>query len=196
VKIRRLIRLSLAMSAGLLLAGDLLAAEPPAEAAGRGADEFLIGVEDSLRVVVWGEAELSVTVAVRPDGRITVPLVNDLEVVGLTPMEVRDLIAERLGKFIRDPNVTVIVDEINSFRVYFLGEVNTQGALNFAKPPSLLQAIAAAGGLTEFSKSEIVLVRVQGDAEQRFTVNYKHLIAGDPRQPNLYLQPGDTLIFP
>jgi polysaccharide export outer membrane protein len=196
VKTRRLNCLSLAMTAGLLLSGGLRAAEPPARAAGQRADEFLIGIEDRLRVVVWGEPELSVEVQVRPDGRITVPLVNDLKVVGLAPMEVRDLIAEQLGKFIRDPNVTVIVDEINSFRVYFLGEINTQGTLNFTQPPSLLQAIAAAGGLTEFSKNEVVLVRVRDGAEQRFNINYKQLVAGDPRQPNLFLKPGDTLIFP
>jgi polysaccharide export outer membrane protein len=159
-------------------------------------DEFIIGAEDLLRVVVWGETELSLQVRVRPDGRITVPLVNDIAVVGLTPMQVRDEIEERLSKFIRDPNVTVIVDQINSFRVYFLGEVTIQGAINFSKAPRILQGIAAAGGLSQFSKKEIIILRQQGDVETRFLINYKHLIAGDPREANIYLQAGDTLIFP
>jgi len=141
VKMRSLICMSLALAAGLSLAADPQTTAGPAEDPSAG---YIIGVEDALRVVVWGEPELSVAVRVRPDGQITVPLVNDITVVGLTPMQVRELIMERLGTFIRDPNVTVIVDEINSFRVYFLGEVTLQGAINFSKPPRLLQGIAAA----------------------------------------------------
>jgi polysaccharide export outer membrane protein len=159
-------------------------------------EDYVIGPEDVLQVVVWGEPDLSLSLKVRPDGKITVPLINDIRVVGLTPMEVRDVIAERLREFIRDPNVTVIVDQINSFRVFFIGEVASQGAISFTRAPTLLQAIAEAGGLTEFAKKEIVLLRRQDGVEKRFVVNYKQLLAGDPRQENLELRPGDTLIVP
>lgn len=158
--------------------------------------DYVIGVEDVLSVVVWGEPELSRPVKVRPDGRITVPLVDDISVIGMTPIAVKALIRERLAEFIRDPNVTVIVDQINSFRVYFVGEVNTQGVVHFTHPPRLLQAIASAGGLSQFSKKEVVLLRQRAGVETRIVVNYKRLVAGDPGQENLYLEPGDTLIFP
>jgi polysaccharide export outer membrane protein len=159
--------------------------------------EYRVGIDDVLKVVVWGELALSQeALKVRPDGAITVPLVNDIRVVGLTPMQIRDLLAEKLAQYIRDPNVTVIVQEINSFRVYFLGEVTIQGAQSFSRPPRLLQAIAAAGGLTQFSKKEVVLLRQEGATETRHSINYKLLVAGDPRQENVWLRPGDTLIFP
>jgi polysaccharide export outer membrane protein len=177
-----------------LAAQDLAAA---AKSADQALDEYRIGIEDVLRVAVWGEPGLSIeALKVRPDGKITVPLVNDIHVVGLTPLEVKELITGKLGEFIREPNVTVIVQQINSFRIYFLGEVTTQGAINFTRPPRLLQAVAAAGGLTQFSKKEIVLLRQQGGVEKRYPINYKQLLAGDPRQENLWLQPGDTLLFP
>lgn len=158
------------------------------------AGEYVIGVEDVLRIVVWGEPELTISVQVRPDGRITVPLVNDISVAGLRPSRVREIIAERLTAFIRDPHVTVIVEAINSFRVYFLGEVNLQGTLQFYRPTRLLQAISAAGGLTDFAKKELILLRQDGGLEKRFVIDYKRLIAGDPRQENLLLMPGDTVL--
>jgi polysaccharide export outer membrane protein len=158
-------------------------------------DEYTVGVEDVLRVFVWGEPELSVQVQVRPDGKITVPLVHDIAVKGLTPHEIRDRVTEELSKLIRDPNVTVIVEQINSFRVFFLGEVREQGTLQFYRPTTLLQGVAAAGGLTEFSKKDITLVRAENGVEKRHKIDYKRLIAGDPSQPNLLLKAGDTLIF-
>ena len=179
-----------------LVLGGVVSAETPDNPAAVDSLDYVIGVEDVLSVVVWGEPELSRPVKVRPDGRITVPLVDDIHVVGMTPIAVKELIRKRLAEFIRDPNVTVIVDQINSFRVYFVGEVNQQGALNFTHPPRLLQAIAAAGGLSQFSKKEVVLLRQRSGIETRIVVNYKRLVAGDPGQENLFLEPGDTLIFP
>jgi len=171
-----------------------------AETAEKPVDEqnggYVIGLEDVLSIVVWGEPELSRPVKVRPDGRITVPLADDIQVVGMTPMAVKALITEKLAEFIVDPNVTVIVDQMNSFRVYFIGEVTTQGAVIFTQPPRLLQAIATAGGLSQFSKKEVVLLRQRSGIETRIVVNYKRLVGGDPGQENLYLEPGDTLIFP
>lgn len=161
----------------------------------RPARDYRIGIEDVLRVFIWGEADLSERVIVRPDGKITVPLVNDLEVVGLTTDQVRERIAAALAKFIREPTVSVIVEQINSYRLYFIGEVNKQGAMNFFRPIRLLQAIAAAGGPTQFASKEIVLLREENGVERRMVVNYKRLIAGEPGEDNIYLQAGDTLLF-
>jgi polysaccharide export outer membrane protein len=156
--------------------------------------DYTIGIEDVLRVVVWNEPDLTVEVSVRPDGKITIPLVNDIQVAGYSPHEVRDLIAEQLSQFIREPGVTVIVAEINSFRVFILGEVNEQGMLNFRRPTRLLQALASAGGLTEFSRKAALLVREQHGEEERIQINLKPLLAGNPDSENLALLPNDTVI--
>mgnify|MGYP001036319063 CR=1 FL=1 len=178
---------------GSLLALPARAAESAPEAADAPGD-YKIGIEDVLRVAVWGESALDLTVRVRPDGKITVPLVNDVRVEGLSPEAVRREIASRLSGFIREPNVTVIVEEINSFRVYVLGEVNHQGPIPFNRPTRLPQAISAAGGLTQFSKKEVTLLRDEGGIERRVRVDYKKLLEGDPAQGNLYLRPGDTIL--
>ena len=156
---------------------------------------FTIGIEDKLSIVVWGEPGLSMEVTVRPDGKITIPLVHDVDVDGLTPDQVCATLTERLGQFVRDPNVTVIVQEINSFRVFFVGEVTTKGAIKFVRPIRVLQAVAMAGGPTEFSKKEITLLREEFGVEKRISIDYRKLLAGDPAQENIPLRPGDTLIF-
>ena len=156
--------------------------------------EWVIGVEDVLRVVTWGEADLTLTVKVRPDGRITLPLVNDIVVAGLTPDQVRLKVTEGLAAFINAPNVTVIVEEINSFRVYFLGEITTKGPIQFYRETSLLQGLATAGGLTEYAKNEITILREGFGVEKRIKVDYKKLWAGDLGQENLRLEPGDTVL--
>jgi polysaccharide export outer membrane protein len=155
--------------------------------------DYVIGIEDVLHVSVWGEPALNLTVRVRPDGKITVPLVNDVRVVGQTPEQARRTLAARLGNFIRDPNVTVVVDEINSFRIYVLGEVNKQGVLEFRRPVRLLQALSTAGGLTQFSKKELMILRDQDGVEQRIRVDYKRLVSPEGGG-NLFLKPDDILI--
>ena len=104
-------------------------------------------------------------------------------------------ITSKLGDFVRDPNVTVIVEEINSFRVYFLGEVQTPGALLFYRPIRVLQAISMAGGPTEFSKGGVTVLREEYGVEKRIQIDYKKLLTGAPGQENIYLKPGDTVIF-
>jgi polysaccharide export outer membrane protein len=176
---------------GLLLAQEPTAVDDEATAA---VENYDIGIEDVLRVVVWNEPDLTVDVAVRPDGKITLPLIDDVDVKGRSPLEVRDMITERLSRFIREPSVTVIVAEINSFRIFILGEVNTQGMLTFRRPTRLLQALASAGGLTQYSKKEALLLRDQYGVEKRVQINLKHLLAGDAKTENLLLLPNDTLI--
>lgn len=156
--------------------------------------DYTIGIEDVLTISVWGEAALNLKVRVRPDGKITIPLVNDIRVEGRTGEQVRQTLTEGLGKFIRDPKVTVIVEEIHSFRVYILGEVANQGVQEFHSPTRILQAVASAGGLTQFSKKEITLLRQEEGVEQRIKVDYKRLVGGDRNEKNLYLKPGDTIL--
>jgi polysaccharide export outer membrane protein len=163
------------------------------EALAPGAD-YRIGIEDVLRVTVWGEPNLDTRVRVRPDGKISLPLTNEIVVEGLTPDEIRREVASRLARLIRDPTVSVIVEEINSFRVYVLGEVAHQGAMTFSRPIRLLQALATAGGLTPYSKKEIVLLRDVNGTEQRLRIDYSRLLAGHPGTANLYLRPGDTIL--
>jgi polysaccharide export outer membrane protein len=169
--------------------------QPPDETRPKAREGYIVGIEDELEIVVWGEANLTKKVKVRPDGKISLPLANDIEVAGLTPDKIRQVIAEKLAQFVREPNVTVVVDQINSFRVYFLGEVNAQGMISFYRPTRLLQGIASAGGLTEFAKKEITLIREAYGVEQRIPIDFKRLLAGDPSQENIYLQPGDVLLF-
>jgi len=177
------------------LACGSVAAQTPSPTARLNPDDYLIGIEDRLRVFVWGEPDLSVEVQVRPDGFITVPLVNEVSVVGKSPEQVRRAVSTALAKYIREPLVTVIVEEINSYRVYFLGEINDQGVLNFYRPTTLLQGVAAAGGLTEFAKKEITLLRIKSGKERRINIDYKKLLAGDGSAENIYLEAGDTLLF-
>jgi polysaccharide export outer membrane protein len=190
---RRLLLTLLSISAFAASLGQAQEAEPEAEKNGW-PTEYVIGVEDVLNVVTWGEPELSLTAKVRPDGRITIPLVNDVMVAGSTPMEVRERIADGLAAFINAPNVTVIVEEINSFRVYFLGEVRTQGPVQFYRETRLLQGIATAGGLTEFAKKNITVLREEYGIERRIEIDYKKLWAGNPGQENIRLLPGDTVL--
>jgi polysaccharide export outer membrane protein len=191
---RKLICLPL-IALAMLISNAVVAESAPWKPDLPGSDtDYIIGVEDVLTIAVWGETSLSATVFVRPDGKITFPLVNDILVAGLTPNEVREALGERLANFIRDPNVTVIVDKINSFRVYLLGEVAIQGVLNFNRPVRVLQAISIAGGFTQFSKREIIILRQEEGGEMRISINYKRLMSGEEGENNLFLQPGDTLL--
>jgi polysaccharide export outer membrane protein len=187
-------RTALPFAGPILLAAGLVAAAET-EGASATTSAYRVGVEDEVRVFVWGEDDLSGRFRVRPDGKITVPLVRDIEVAGATTEEVRERIVAALTRYIREPNVTVIVEAINSYRVYFLGEIGRQGALQFYRPTRILQGIAAAGGLTEFAKKEITLIREENGTEKRVSIDYKRLIGGDPAEENFFLLPGDTLIF-
>jgi len=173
----------------------LVAQDADTEARAKHDEAYRIGIEDVVRVSVWGEGNLDISQKVRPDGMITVPLVNDVKVAGLTTAQVRETVSEKLKDYLRDPNVTVMIEEINSFRIYLLGEVNQQGPLQFYRPTRLLQAVAQAGGLTPFSKKTITILREEFGAEKRIEVDYKKLWAGDPSQENILLKPGDTLLF-
>ena len=168
--------------------GDAAATEAP-PAAG-----YQVGIEDVLKVFVWGEPDVSMEVIVRPDGMITLPLIDDIHVVGLTTTEIRDIIAAELAALINKPTVTVILEEYNSFRVFILGEVISQGELNFRQPTRFLQALAKAGGITEFSKKDAVILRSVNGSDWRMPVDLKKLLTGSSAVQDPYLQPNDTII--
>jgi len=185
----------LAFAMGGLLFGPARAQAPasvPEVPSGSG--EYVVGVEDRLRITVWREQELALSVIVRPVGRITFPLVGDIQAAGRTASELDVQITAALADFIREPVVTVIVEEIKYFRVYFLGEFNTRGPIQFYRPTRLLQGVATAGGLTEFAKKDLTILREEYGVEKRIQIDYKQLVAGTRGHENLYLKPGDTVI--
>ncbi len=126
----------------------------------RPAEPYVVGIEDKLMISVYKDPELSRPVKVRPDGKISLPIIQDVEVVGRTPAEIASILTAKLRDYFQfDPQVTVIVEEINSFRVYFLGEVSKQGPIQFYRPTRVLQAVATAGGPTEYAKKQITIIR-------------------------------------
>ena len=156
---------------------------------------YAIGPEDVLNVYVWKEETLSRTVPVRVDGKISLPLVNEVQAAGLTPPQLQEIVAEKLKEFIDDPVVSVIVMESNSFKVFVSGEIKTPGVHRLRSETSLLQIISMAGGFTEWANPKKVLViRREDGREVRMIVNYRKMVDG--KVPALILKPGDTIIVP
>ena len=159
--------------------------------------DYVVGAEDVLGIVFWREREMSADVVVRPDGRISLPLLNDVDVDGLTPDQVRERVTELAKKFIEDPNATVVVKQINSRKVYITGNVERPGTFPLLRPTTVLQLIAVAGGLKEFANAgEIVLVRTQSGKQETFTFNYDQMKNRKNLSQNIFLKPGDTIIVP
>jgi polysaccharide biosynthesis/export protein len=170
--------------------------DPPASAAVVSDRTYVIGAEDVLRVDVWREPELTSTLRVRSDGKISVPLVNDITAAGLTPMDLAASLTVKLKKYVDDPRVTVVVAEMNHQRVYAVGEVLRHGPLPLLPNMTVLQALATTG-LTQFaSTKKIYVLRVGAGGQQRFPVNYKKLIKGQHMEQNILLAPGDTIVVP
>lgn len=158
---------------------------------------YVIGEEDVLNINVWKEPEVSRTVPVRPDGKISLPLINDVQAAGLTPAQLGMAITEKLRKFMADPQVTVIVTQINSRRVYIMGEVNRPGAFPMLPNMTVLQALSSAGGFTQFANLKGIYVLRSADGKQhRFPFSYKDVIKGQRAEQNIVLKPGDTIVVP
>ena len=158
-------------------------------------DEYLLGVEDKVTISVWKEPEFTKTLAIRPDGKITFPLVGDLQAAGRTARQLTDDVAKQLARFIKEPVVTVVVEEINNYKVFVLGEVTTQGALNLRRRTRLLEAIAIAGGMSQYAdKSNVVLLRFDDGKETRTRIDYRKVVSGERPELNVFLKPGDTII--
>lgn len=169
---------------------------PPQEAPPAG--PYRIGAGDILGVRVWKNQELSVEVPVRPDGMISVPLVNDVKAADLTTEELKQEIATKLSEFITNPDVTVVVLRADSKRVFVLGEVMRPGPVPLASQLFVLDAISAAGGFTPFAdEDDIRIIRRGADgAELEFEFDYKAYVKGRAAGTNIALQPGDTIVVP
>jgi polysaccharide biosynthesis/export protein len=171
------------------------AAAPAAQAVG---DDYLIGSGDTLQITVWKEPELSVpTVVVRPDGKITVPLIKEVRVVGLTPRQAEAIIVSGMEKFYTDPNVTVVVLLPTSKKIYLVGAIRKEGVLPYTYGMTVLQALAEAGGLTDYAKkTKIFVLRTENGVEYRMNVNYNEVLRGIRVEQNVVLLPGDTVVVP
>jgi len=162
------------------------------------ADDYLIGSGDTLQITVWKEAEASVpSGVVRPDGKITVPLIKEVSVAGLTLRQAEAVIAEGLGKFITDPNVTVGVVSIVSKKVYVVGGVRKEGTLPYTYGMTVMQALSEAGGLNDYAKrKKIYILRTETGREYRLDFNYDEVIKGERMEQNVVLLPSDTVVIP
>jgi Periplasmic protein involved in polysaccharide export len=168
---------------------------PATQAAATTDASYKIGPQDVLRVDVWKETEISRSVPVRPDGKISLPLLNDVQAAGLTAMELANTVTEGLKKFINNPQVTVTVSEINSRRVYVTGEVTHPGAYPLLPNMTALQALTSAGGFTQFSNTKkIYVLRNESGKQVKHPFNYKAVLDG--KQDDIPLQPGDTIVVP
>jgi polysaccharide export outer membrane protein len=173
------------------------AAAPPTSAASTTDADYKIGPQDVLRIDVWKENEISRTTPVRPDGRISLPLLNDVQAAGLTPTQLAGVITDGLKKYITNPQVTVGVTEINSRRVYVTGEVTKPGAFPLLPGMTVLQAVTSSGGFTQFAKTKAIYVlRTEEGKQVRHPFNYKEVVSGKKPELNILLQPGDVIVVP
>jgi polysaccharide biosynthesis/export protein len=158
--------------------------------------DYVIGADDTLHISVWKEPDLTVTLPVRPDGKISLPLLDDVVAAGSTPMQLATAITEKLKKYIEDPRVTVVVTQMNSQRIYVMGEVLHPGAMALLPNMTVLQALANAG-FTQFANTKgIYVLRNENGKQQKIGVNYKAMIKGDAMDQNIVLKPADTVVVP
>ena len=175
-------------------------ANTPTDAIGRAAAalavEYVIGPEDVLDISVWKNPELSREVPVRPDGKVSLPLIHDIQAAGLTPSQLRDELAKRLAEFVPSPEVSVIVQEVQSLKVAVVGAVKTPGRFMLKSPATVLECLALAQGFTEFANRErIVVLRQNGGTTQRIPFNYRKIADSDD-QENFFVRPGDIIVVP
>ena len=159
---------------------------------------YKIGPQDIVRIDVWKEPEISRSgLPVRPDGKISLPLLNDVQAVGLSPLELSNVISEGLKKYMNNPQVTVTVLEINSKRVYVTGEVKRPGAFPLLPNMTVLQALTHSGGFTQFARTKgIYVLRNEGGKQVKYPFNYKEVIKGNHPEQNVELQSGDLIVVP
>ena len=157
--------------------------------------DYVIGVEDILSVVFWRDKELTAEVVVRPDGKISLPMLNDIPAAGMTPEQLAEAIEKVAANFVRDPGTTVMVKGIHSRKVYVIGEVARPGTFPLASDMNVLQVIAQAGGLLEHAnKGDITIVRNENGKERRYKFNYNDVVRGKNVAQNIRLLPGDTIL--
>lgn len=178
---------------------DRRVAQSAGNAAAQGvSDEYLIGAGDTVQVNVWKDPDLSVpTQVVRPDGKITVPLIKEVMVAGLNERQAEATIAAAMAKFVIDPMVTVVVTLPTSKKIYLVGAVRKEGTLPYTYGMTIMQALSEAGGLNDYAKrTKIYVLRTENGREYRLEFNYKEVVRGERMEQNIVLQPGDTVVVP
>jgi polysaccharide export outer membrane protein len=159
--------------------------------------DYVIGPDDVLDVSVWKEQDLTRTLQVRPDGKISMPLLGDVQAAGLTPSQLAQTVGDRLKKYLTAPQVTIILTQINSQRVYVTGEVTRPGAYPVLPGMTVLQAITSAGGLTQFANAKkIFLMRDENHIQTKYPFSYKEVLDGRKAEENLAVKAGDTIVVP
>jgi polysaccharide export outer membrane protein len=171
---------------------DAMNAVPPSVAG----TDYVIGADDMLHISVWKEPDLTVALPVRPDGKISLPLLNDIPAAGLTPMQLKDSITEKLKKYMADPRVTVVVTAMNSRRIFLTGEVLHPGTTPLLPNMTVLQALSTAG-FTQFADLKgIYVLRMENGRQVRLPFNYKDVVKGHHPEQNIMLRPGDQVVVP
>ena len=159
--------------------------------------DYVIGPEDQLTIMFWREKDMSADVVVRPDGKITLPLLNEVQASGLTPEQLRLKVTDEAKRYVEEPNATVVVRQINSRKVFITGQVGKGGPYPLSSAMTVLQLISLAGGVNEYAKvSKISIMRTENGKPVRFPFNYKEVIEGKNLKQNIELKPGDTVIVP
>ena len=160
-------------------------------------DQYVIGPEDVLHIYVWKEEALTRTIPVRMDGKISLPLIQEIKAAGLTPLQLKEVLTSRFKEFIENPIVSVTVMEANSCKVYVMGQVRNPGVYRLRSETTVVQIIPLAGGFTEWAnQKKILIVRKEDGREKRITVNYKKIMGGKDPGSNVILKAGDTIIVP
>lgn len=183
-----------------LVAANASAQQPAAAAKPKpvpaGLEEYRIGPEDVLSISVWKNEPMSRVLPVRPDGMISLPLLDDVMAAGLTPTELRNLLAQKLAEYVPSPAVTVIVNDVKSFKVSVIGEVMRPARYELKSRTSVLDVLALAGGFNQFAaRTRIVVLRQEGDKKVRLPFNYNRVTSGSDEE-NVYLRPGDIVLVP
>ena len=176
------------------VSGAPVVARPDAAAIPPG---YVIGADDVLAIVYWKDKDMSAEARVRPDGRIALPLINEVHAAGLTPEELQKKITEESKKYMEDANITIVVREINSRKLFITGEVNKPGVYPLTSPTTVMQLISLAGGLREYANSKnITIMRSEGGKQVSLKFNYKEVATGKNLRQNIELKPGDTVVVP
>jgi polysaccharide biosynthesis/export protein len=158
---------------------------------------YVIQPNDMLEIFVWKEPDLTRKVLVRPDGRVSFPLVQDMQAAGISPGELKVQVEKKLSEFLSAPEVTIIVEAIQSYRIFVLGKVQKPGVVNMEKPVTVLQALALAGGFQEFARDqEMTVIRTSGAETFLFEFNYRDVIHGKKPEQNITLRAGDVVVVP
>lgn len=158
---------------------------------------YVIGTDDVLSIVYWKDKDMSADAKVRPDGRIALPLINEVQAAGLTPEQLHRKLTEESKKYMEDANITVVVREINSRKAFITGEVNKPGPYPLTAPTTVMQLISMAGGLREYADAKkIMIMRSENGRQTSLPFNYKEVAGGKNLQQNIELKPGDTVVVP